>query len=114
MFYFKQKTAYEMRIGDWSSDVCSSDLDDAVPADGGAAEHDGDRYHRRQRPGRAQRRGERGRDGHQTAQDRQESARLHNILREACRGRVCKYVYISLVSVSLKKNNIAYVSLDIE
>src|SRR3546814_10895328 len=36
-FFFKQKTAYEMRISDWSSDVCSSDLhpagaglDDAV------------------------------------------------------------------------------------
>src|SRR3546814_17912778 len=26
MFFFKQKTAYEMRISDWSSDVCSSDL----------------------------------------------------------------------------------------
>src|SRR3546814_7284374 len=32
IFFFKQKTAYEMRISDWSSDVCSSDL----PAD-----HDG-------------------------------------------------------------------------
>src|SRR3546814_14608851 len=32
VFFFKQKTAYEMRISDWSSDVCSSDLipDDAV------------------------------------------------------------------------------------
>src|SRR3546814_5320101 len=30
-FFFKQKTAYEMRISDWSSDVCSSDL--AVAAD---------------------------------------------------------------------------------
>src|SRR3546814_5517361 len=29
-FFFKQKTAYEMRISDWSSDVCSSDL----PPDG--------------------------------------------------------------------------------
>src|SRR3546814_14769361 len=29
-FFFKQKTAYEMRISDWSSDVCSSDL--GVPA----------------------------------------------------------------------------------
>src|SRR3546814_7878281 len=28
-FFFKQKTAYEMRISDWSSDVCSSDL---IPA----------------------------------------------------------------------------------
>src|SRR3546814_1742257 len=33
-FFFKQKTAYEMRISDWSSDVCSSDLytDDAMAA----------------------------------------------------------------------------------
>src|SRR3546814_2055228 len=28
-FFFKQKTAYEMRISDWSSDVCSSDLPSA-------------------------------------------------------------------------------------
>src|SRR3546814_20724892 len=32
-FFFKQKTAYEMRISDWSSDVCSSDLTVAEPAD---------------------------------------------------------------------------------
>src|SRR3546814_9095923 len=30
-FFFKQKTAYEMRISDWSSDVCSSDLFAANP-----------------------------------------------------------------------------------
>src|SRR3546814_2168340 len=30
-FFFKQKTAYEMRISDWSSDVCSSDLDHRDP-----------------------------------------------------------------------------------
>src|SRR3546814_11290286 len=29
-FFFKQKTAYEMRISDWSSDVCSSDLFDWI------------------------------------------------------------------------------------
>src|SRR3546814_2083184 len=29
-FFFKQKTAYEMRISDWSSDVCSSDLSAGV------------------------------------------------------------------------------------
>src|SRR3546814_6249987 len=29
-FFFKQKTAYEMRISDWSSDVCSSDLDGRI------------------------------------------------------------------------------------
>src|SRR3546814_6271332 len=33
-FFFKQKTAYELRISDWSSDVCSSDLKRGV---GGAA-----------------------------------------------------------------------------
>src|SRR3546814_3069540 len=31
IFFFKQKTAYEMRISDWSSDVCSSDLLCAAP-----------------------------------------------------------------------------------
>src|SRR3546814_9074698 len=41
-FFVKQKTAYEMRISDWSSDVCSSDLGDlkrrlAVAADGGVS-----------------------------------------------------------------------------
>src|SRR3546814_1371616 len=30
-FFFKQKTAYEMRISDWSSDVCSSDLTRVLP-----------------------------------------------------------------------------------
>src|SRR3546814_5471617 len=30
IFFFKQKTAYEMRISDWSSDVCSSDLRDGL------------------------------------------------------------------------------------
>src|SRR3546814_19886618 len=39
-FFFKQKTAYEMRISDWSSDVCSSDLRNRCrrsPARSGAA-----------------------------------------------------------------------------
>src|SRR3546814_14219598 len=31
-FFFKQKTAYDMRISDWSSDVCSSDLGIGLPA----------------------------------------------------------------------------------
>src|SRR3546814_2017282 len=37
-FFFKQKTAYEMRISDWSSDVCSSDLHHAVDLAGQADE----------------------------------------------------------------------------
>src|SRR3546814_11256584 len=32
-FFFKQKTAYEMRISDWSSDVCSSDLGEVTHRD---------------------------------------------------------------------------------
>src|SRR3546814_13553642 len=43
VFFFKQKTAYEMRISDWSSDVCSSDLLDALRGAGvrlGVSTHD--------------------------------------------------------------------------
>src|SRR3546814_8350259 len=39
IFFFKQKTAYEMRMSDWSSDVCSSDLAGPIcwrPISGGA------------------------------------------------------------------------------
>src|SRR3546814_5181532 len=42
-FFFKQKTAYEMRISDWSSDVCSSDLlvaDAGIGSAGGRAKGD--------------------------------------------------------------------------
>src|SRR3546814_3509955 len=58
-FFFKQKTAYEMRISDWSSDVCSSDLLPEplgkaaallrTPRRRGAQQHDADqrRQHRR-------------------------------------------------------------------
>src|SRR3546814_1408576 len=49
LFFFKQKTAYEMRISDWSSDVCSSDLNgglNSTPQSGGGrrtSPHVGDR-----------------------------------------------------------------------
>src|SRR3546814_9160213 len=33
IFFFKQKTAYELRISDWSSDVCSSDLTSGLPSE---------------------------------------------------------------------------------
>src|SRR3546814_19369304 len=54
-FFFKQKTAYEMRISDWSSDVCSSDLlvhaDDAagvlLPARGRLVRQGHPRHHPR-------------------------------------------------------------------
>src|SRR3546814_6464939 len=38
LFFFKQKTAYEMRISDWSSDVCSSDLGKYQTAHAGQVE----------------------------------------------------------------------------
>src|SRR3546814_6547654 len=38
-FFFKQKTAYEMRISDWSSDVCSSDLPKALQGYESAVNH---------------------------------------------------------------------------
>src|SRR3546814_9768616 len=43
VFFFKQKTAYELRISDWSSDVCSSDLRQACSAYATAAEQVDDR-----------------------------------------------------------------------
>src|SRR3546814_3752456 len=38
-FFFKQKTAYEMRISDWSSDVCSSDLFGVAATDAHVHDH---------------------------------------------------------------------------
>src|SRR3546814_9977314 len=49
-FFFKQKTAYEVRISDWSSDVCSSDLADRV-ADPGVADRAHDMRQRLVRAG---------------------------------------------------------------
>src|SRR3546814_7565679 len=44
-FFFKQKTAYEMRISDWSSDVCSSDLPlDRRVADNQPVDRRGERH----------------------------------------------------------------------
>src|SRR3546814_8845586 len=45
VFFFKQKTAYEMRISDWSSDVCSSDLAGTLPATHARARASGNRPH---------------------------------------------------------------------
>src|SRR3546814_4013004 len=83
-FFFKQKTAYEMRISDWSSDVCSSDLLFRIAAD---------------------RQTDAGRPAHPVRTDT--SRRCHKLLRciagsarhqlwqigrASCRERVCKYV----------------------
>src|SRR3546814_6361737 len=86
-FFFKQKTAYEMRISDWSSDVCSSDLlgqhlrtlvlqagDVAVEVPGIAVEQEGEIVGRCMLRGIA---------GHGIQQ---------KIGRASCRERVCQYV----------------------
>src|SRR3546814_5504427 len=48
-FFFKQKTSYEMRISDWSSDVCSSDLVAVLRLLAGRIRHLAVRLHRRPR-----------------------------------------------------------------
>src|SRR3546814_4701718 len=92
IFFFKQKTAYEMRISDWSSDVCSSDLSlavggKAVPlaaagrrerrvrVERPAPEHMDFRHGRRRAVGAAQ-----------------DQAGRHQIGRASCRERECQYV----------------------
>src|SRR3546814_7454923 len=82
-FFFKQKTAYEMRISDWSSDVCSSDL--------------GSRRSRSPKPWRGG--GRRSRPSAPqccpAAADRTYIPRrepLPEIGRASCRERVCQYV----------------------
>src|SRR3546814_5721597 len=95
-FFFKQKTAYEMRISDWSSDVCSSDL--LVEQ---AGDHDRDASADEARDDLVQRAagvlpqqhdqctghdaGKRADAGHALPEQRQ-------IGRASCRERVCQYV----------------------
>src|SRR3546814_9646651 len=92
-FFFKQKTAYEMRISDWSSDVCSSDLGDAA----GLAVQQGARH---VVPGH-----QAGEEGEMRLAGREAQVlgagaaqRLHGgdaaaeIGRASCRERVCQYV----------------------
>src|SRR3546814_5212354 len=100
-FCFKQKTADEMRISDWSSDVCSSDLDRAAIDDdpiGSVAQLEG--------KGRCAAAGQRPAGGWGRGVENSD-ALLHRhplipptpclaegaeIGRAACRARVCKYV----------------------
>src|SRR3546814_5701279 len=64
-FFFKQKTAYEMRISDWSSDVCSSDLAEADEQHG-----EGDRDDVQLADGQGREAGGPGQTGHERHQDR--------------------------------------------
>src|SRR3546814_2934450 len=82
IFFFKQKTAYEMRISDWSSDVCSSDLEAAVDL------QIVDRQPREQRQARIAGAEIVDRD---RAAERADLRELQ-IGRASCRERVCQYV----------------------
>src|SRR3546814_2833984 len=78
-FFFKQKTAYEMRISDWSSDVCSSDLRCRPVVDSGiAAPH-----------GQAATAGS---FGNADGAPFHTAVAAEQIGRASCRERVCQYV----------------------
>src|SRR3546814_6503583 len=95
-FFFKRKTAYEMRISDWSSDVCSSDLGEGrgLLAVEVALEAVADRLVQHDaRPAGAED------DGHLAGRGRDRielhqrlAQRLVEIGRASCRERVCQYV----------------------
>src|SRR3546814_3659066 len=98
LFFFKQKTAYEMRISDWSSDVCSSDL-----RSGDTEPRRGDERHRGDPAGQPRARGLPGREHLQPpleVVDRVQMARRRyraamrglEIGSASCRERVCPYV----------------------
>src|SRR3546814_7818954 len=96
-FFFKQKTAYEMRISDWSSDVCSSDLpQDARRAEDAALVVD----HEAQAVAEAELAHLRGEDVRRRQHvgqraggilDRVDVEEHGEIGRAACRERVCQY-----------------------
>src|SRR3546814_8896408 len=96
VFFFKQKTAYELRISDWSSDVCSSDLP-ALPAaldlplDEVVLVLAGD-ARALQRLRRAIFVAQRHQAGHFGFGDRDFLAPEIEIGRASCRERVCQYV----------------------
>src|SRR3546814_9778396 len=99
VFFFKQKTAYEMRISDWSSDVCSSDLLGGIPnphihlmysdrvSDG--IDRTPDRVFARFNPTHPAAGGCRKDSGGRTPIELRRQAKIG---RASCRERVCQYV----------------------
>src|SRR3546814_4132014 len=88
-FCFKQKTAYEMRISDWSSDVCSSDLAGGAERAGGGGNTDPGVVHRplRRRAGGAAA----GQPRLRPAARADRPGPCVQIGRASCRERVCQY-----------------------
>src|SRR3546814_3088085 len=104
-FFFKQKTAYEMRISDWSSDVCSSDLSlDAIFLDEGFGTLDPEALD--VVASAIEELGASGRMVGIVSHVRELAERVpvrFEIGRASCREGVCQYGWISVVAVSLKK-----------
>src|SRR3546814_17344875 len=107
-FFFEQKTAYERRISDWSSDVCSSDLTAWASPCCSKASVIAKRWSGRTAPSqyavrwgltfccvrpRSMKRG--------AAKRRPGCSSLWVIGRASCRERVCQYVYLSVGAVSI-------------
>src|SRR3546814_6583086 len=91
-FFVKQKTAYEMRISDWSSDVCSSDLLDEVVDD---EFHAGEAHAVRREAPPLEGRGGVGDVHHHMCSGLGQGAGvdlLAELGRESCGERVCKYL----------------------
>src|SRR3546814_2886640 len=85
-YFFKQKAAYEVRISDWSSDVCSSDLV-AAGRDRAAVDSVGEQTDRQAGVDVV--------EGDRLSRDLNETTRARiaeKIGRASCRGRVCQYV----------------------
>src|SRR3546814_5070424 len=85
-FFFKQKTAYDMRISDWSSDVCSSDLAEECPADACPDTRTGGQRPQGQFPRSL------GTYRHGDEQESDPECSYRQIGRASCRESVCQYV----------------------
>src|SRR3546814_6469301 len=98
VFFFKQKTAYEMRISDWSSDVCSSDLPGEHHGEGQQANHQAELdgvvapkvRHRRYPGGQGQGQGGHAGEVH-TGDGRSEERRVGKECVRTCRSRWSPY-----------------------
>src|SRR3546814_13902958 len=97
-FFFKQKTAYEMRISDWSSDVCSSDLGKVLDQ---FSNPDNPRAHIESTGPELWK--QTGGEITHFVSAMGTTGTIMEIGRASCRERVCQYVSISVVAVSLNK-----------
>src|SRR3546814_5209029 len=91
-FFFKQKTAYEMRISEWSSDVCSSDLQGfllSAPALPPLQQEYENALRQAERPGTGIHPGT---DAPASISVRNLDVAYDEIGRASCRERVCQYV----------------------